>query len=151
MQYRHTQTAYQTVIFVTVPVAVLLLFVGGLDDGPWAVLANSIVLLLTAGILTLFARLTTTVESGRVAVAFGWGWPVHTENVAEIEAVRLVRNSSWHGWGMRRTPSGWMYNVWGLDAVEIDLSSGKSFRIGTDDPQGLYAALTLAIGNRPQE
>ena len=42
---------------------------------------------------------------------------------------------------MRKIRNGWMYNVWGLDAVQLELQSGKSFRIGTDDPDGLVAAL----------
>jgi hypothetical protein len=35
--------------------------------------------------------------------------------------------------------------VWGLDAVEFDLSSGKVFRIGTDQPEALFAVLSLQV------
>ncbi len=56
--------------------------------------------------------------------------------------MRPVRNSWWYGWGVRKVPGGWMYNVWGYDAIELELASGKVFRIGTDDPDGLLAALT---------
>jgi hypothetical protein len=34
-----------------------------------------------------------------------------------------------------------LYNIGGLDSVRLTLVSGKSVRIGTDDPQ----ALTLAV------
>jgi hypothetical protein len=34
-----------------------------------------------------------------------------------------------------------LYNVSGLDAVELRLKTGDIRRIGTDDPQGLAAAL----------
>jgi hypothetical protein len=34
-----------------------------------------------------------------------------------------------------------LYNVSGLDAVELHLKSGEIRRIGTDDPQGLAAAI----------
>ena len=37
-----------------------------------------------------------------------------------------------------------LYNVSGLDAVELRLKSGDIRRIGTDDPQGLAAALEAA-------
>ena len=33
--------------------------------------------------------------------------------------MELVRNKWWHGWGVRWVPGGSMYNVWGLDAVEL--------------------------------
>jgi hypothetical protein len=38
-------------------------------------------------------------------------------------------------------PSYRLYNVGGLEAVALSLKSGKTIRIGTDDPQGLVAAL----------
>jgi len=41
----------------------------------------------------------------------------------------------------RQTPHGWMWNISGLDAVEIEYRDGKCFRIGTGDPQELLAAL----------
>jgi hypothetical protein len=37
-----------------------------------------------------------------------------------------------------------LYNVSGLDAVELRLKSGDIRRIGTDDPHGLAAALKSA-------
>jgi hypothetical protein len=38
-----------------------------------------------------------------------------------------------------------LYNVSGMDAVEIHLRSGQHFRIGTDEPELLAAALRMAI------
>jgi hypothetical protein len=37
-----------------------------------------------------------------------------------------------------------LYNVSGLDAVQLKLKSGETRHIGTDDPQGLAAALRSA-------
>jgi hypothetical protein len=34
-----------------------------------------------------------------------------------------------------------MWNVWGLDAVELELDTGRRFRIGTDQPVELTDAL----------
>lgn len=39
-----------------------------------------------------------------------------------------------------------MYNLGGLDAVEIGLTSGKSFRIGTPQPRELEQAIRQAAG-----
>ena len=41
----------------------------------------------------------------------------------------------------RRTQLGWMFNVSGLDAVELSLASGARFRIGTDRPGEVMVAL----------
>jgi len=52
-----------------------------------------------------------------------------------------VRNAWWNGFGIRMRRGFRLYNVSGLDAVELRLKSGDIRRIGTDDAQGLAAAL----------
>ncbi len=47
--------------------------------------------------------------------------------------------------GIRKISGGWMYNMWGLDAVELEFTSGTVFRIGTDDSGNLIAALSLQV------
>ena len=73
----------------------------------------------------------------------GFGWPKKVVALDDIVSVREVRNSWWQGWGIRRITNGWMYNVWGLDAVEVEVGGGTGFRIGTDDSERLAAALLL--------
>jgi hypothetical protein len=70
--------------------------------------------------------------------------------VQEIRDARAVRNRWFYGWGIRLTPHGWMFNVSGLDAVELDLPNGRRFRNGTDEPERLLAAIrqATAIGTR---
>ncbi len=148
MEYRHTQTAFQSVVLtVGLMLALVTVFVPDLEEEGLLV-PIAVFLVATAAITLLFSRLTVTVGNGEVVTAFGIGWPKHVERLDEIVAVREVRNKWIYGWGIRRLPDGWMYNVWGLQAVELDLASGKSFRIGTDDPEGLLAVLTLSIGSR---
>jgi hypothetical protein len=48
----------------------------------------------------------------------------------------MVRNQWWNGLGIRKGAGFWLYNVAGLDAVELRLRSGEIRRLGTDDPQG---------------
>jgi hypothetical protein len=43
---------------------------------------------------------------------------------------------------------GWLYNVSGLRAVEVGLKSGRKYRVGTDEPERLEAALKQRIGIR---
>ncbi|MDY7014940.1 MAG: hypothetical protein SVX43_15355 [Cyanobacteriota bacterium] len=61
----------------------------------------------------------------------------------DTEAV-AVKNPWYYGWGIRLTPRGWLFNVSGLDAVEISLNSGRHFRIGTDRPRELERAIRRA-------
>jgi len=43
------------------------------------------------------------------------------------------------------TPHGWLYNVSGLDAVEVTTKSGKKYRIGTDVPAELEQAIRSVL------
>jgi len=57
----------------------------------------------------------------------------------------VVKNHWYYGWGIRLTPHGVLYNVSGFYAVELRLRTGKEFRIGTDVPQELDAAIRQAL------
>ncbi len=89
----------------------------------------------------LVIPLKVTVAGGQVRAAFGWGWPHRTIDLVDVVNARQVRNTWIYGWGIRKIRRGWMYNIWGLDAVELELSSGKVFRIGTNDPEQLLQAI----------
>ena len=60
---------------------------------------------------------------------------------ADIANVSIVRNSVLTGFGIRVRAGFRLYNVSGLDAVELHLKNGEIRRIGTDDASGLAAAL----------
>ena len=75
---------------------------------------------------------------------FGPGLWTYRLPLDQIENVATVRNQWWQGFGIRKGPGFWLYNVSGLDAVELRLKSGDVRRIGTDDPHGLAAALQTA-------
>jgi len=90
--------------------------------------------------------MTVRVSQDEVTAAFGRGWPRRSVGFSDVKSVEVVRNRWYYGWGIRFIPRGWLWNVWGLDAVELQLDSGKRFRIGTDDKQGLYTALVGRVG-----
>jgi hypothetical protein len=118
---------------------VLGVFVGG------ALALTGLVLFIASLLLTFTAILTVTVDDEHLTAAFTLGWPVYRVPIAEITDAEAVRNAAWWGLGIRRVPGGvWMYNVGGLDAVEITRGDGQRFRIGTNDPRGLLAAIDTA-------
>lgn len=147
MQYRHVQWG---AIFVPVALAAGLA-IGVMvtvpdEDGPaWItpVVTIGLVVLLVA--VALMSRLEVTVDQDSVTAAFGFGKPHRVIPLDDVADVRQVRNNFWYGFGLRKIRNGWMYNVWGLDAVELELTDGGVFRIGTDEPEKLHAAITLAL------
>ena len=100
----------------------------------------TIILLIVAA---LFWGLTVEVNKDVVRLYFGFGI-IHRSILREhIVMVTQVRNRWWWGFGIRWTPHGWMWNISGLDAVELTYHNGKKFRIGTDEPEALLEALKV--------
>lgn len=96
----------------------------------------------------LFSSLTIEVNDRELVSWFGPGfWHVHAP-LERIVAVERTASSALEGWGIRITTRGMLYNVSGRDAVEIRLDTGRRFRLGTDDPDGLVAALRAHLRAR---
>ena len=135
MRYRHTQSGW---IMVGTCGAILLLFaclpLPSRAPHQLLLLATT---LLVAVVVMLFGALTVEVDDTTIRLRFGVGLIRKTFSLADVASCRPVRNPGWWGWGIRLIPGGWLYNVSGLDAVELVLKNGKTFRIGTDEPQVL--------------
>ena len=85
-------------------------------------LASSAIILICA---ILFDSLTVTVLTNLIEIRFGIGIIRKQFDITKIQSAAIVRNKWYYGWGIRLTPHGWLYNVAGLDAVEIRLNNGK--------------------------
>ena len=101
--------------------------------------------------LLLFGTLTVDVDRERVQVVFGIGLIRKTVRLADIAAFQPVRNPWIAGWGIRAIRGGMLWNVSGLDAVELALRDGRFFRIGTDEPEALARAIQAATGRAPSD
>ena len=153
MEYEHTQ--FGGVVFRFLVLA-LLAVSAGLTAAAGSLVALAIVgitAVVVAGALVVFGRLTVRTTDEGLLIFFGWGWPRRRLAWTDGIAARVVRNRWWYGWGIRgiRTGpltagrSGTLWNVWGLDAVEIDLSNGRILRVGTDEPDQLLQAVLERI------
>ena len=143
-RYHHTQ--FGTVIVVSLLLSAVLFAGLGMMTGltPLAVIGPA----LMAMFLALFYALTVEIDTTHLSFRFGIGLIRKRIPLAEIVAIQPVRNSWWYGWGIHRTPHGWLYNVSGGEGVEIALASGERFRLGTDEPQKLAQVLLAAKGGR---
>lgn len=145
MRYEHTQRSY-LLHWVVAPlflVALVGMFSGGATLLVWVLVTAFAVVF--AWLVVTFSMLTVIVDGDQIRVYFGRGWPRKTVSKREVTAVMQVRNQWWHGLGIGIwiIPKGTLWNVWGLDAVELRLGSGRVFRIGTDDADALTAAIAL--------
>ena len=143
--YRHTQTGW---VILGVAAAVVALGWAGLP--PEAAAAARVPALLIAAVLVLvFGTLTVEVTQDAIRLRFGVGLVRKRIPLRDVSSWREVRNPWYAGWGIHLAPGGMLWNVSGLDAVELVLGEGKRFRIGTDEPAALAAAIARAKGEAP--
>ena len=145
MRYQHTQKG--TLIRITMGMSIVLcLAIAGINgwNSPVGLPLYGVMFLLVL-VMWFFGSLTVEVTGEELKHWFGPGFWKKTYALQDIDTATQVRNSWIFGWGIRLTPHGWLYNVSGLDAVQIQLRSGRKFRMGTDDPQGLLEAISQNI------
>ncbi len=150
-RYHHTQIGwFMIAAFGSTPVIIGILM--ALYGFNWIALA---VLVIDGICLVLSPTLTVKIDGEALAIRFGPGIIRKRFPLAEIESCRAVRNRWWYGWGIRWwwdgkgirwwASGGWLYNVSGLSAVEIAMKDGRRYRIGTDQPAELEAAIRVSI------
>jgi len=141
-RYRHTQVGWA--ILAALAAVVALVWV---KLPPEAVVAARFPLLLVAALLLLvFSALTVEVDGDAIRLRFGIGLVRKRIPLAEVKSWRAVRNPWYTGWGIRLGPGYVLWNVSGRDAVELALTSGRRFRVGTDEPAALVSAIERGKG-----
>ena len=139
MEYRHTQFGW---VMLAALAGALVVIAGVMHVVPTPAPAPlSIVMLLVALVFLLFISLTVTVDRESVRLSFGIGLIRKSFRLSDIQSVAPVRNHWLYGWGIHLTPRGWLFNVSGFDAVELEMKNGRHYRIGTDEPVKLAEAI----------
>jgi len=148
MGYSHTQKGHWHWVFIltTLSAAVPGVLLVGEN------LYLSIILMVSAAIIAFFGvgfgHLTVEEENDRLRVRFG-PVPIFQKAIpySDIVSAEPAQSSFIDGWGLHYTPGkGMIWNIWGWDCVSLTLQNGKTFRIGTDDVEGLIAHLNERIG-----
>jgi hypothetical protein len=138
--YKHTQLGTLTVLSVLGGIFLIIV----LGYSTWWHPIAFIVLVVLLACLALFYSLAVEISHDNLTISFGIGIIRKRFKIRDVVNAYPVRNRWYYGWGIRMTPHGWLFNVSGLDAVEIEMSSGKRYRIGTDQPMELAQAINAA-------
>lgn len=138
IHYSHTQRG--TVICVAFGVMIVGL-------APFVTVTQ--VLWLPVGMLVLclllFHSLRVEIDGRRVHLGFGIGLIRRSIALSDIASCQVVTTPWFYGYGIRWVFKGWMWNVSGKWSVELTYAAGGHFRIGTDEPEALKAAIDDAI------
>lgn len=154
MRYEHTQPGWVFRIVIGLFYLIWLASLSGIFFADRELFSGILIpIVISSVVLVLFHSLRVCIDSETLLASFGIGLIRFTFLLEEIEECAPVRSRFYNGWGIRKIRHGWLLNVSGYDTVQIKLRSGKIYRIGTDDQDGLMAALETAIGqvNPPAE
>lgn len=134
--YRHTQIGWTMLTIFSCVLFVDIFF-------PAPPYFSLVIILIALAVSTL----TISVNDNELTWYFGPRIIKKSKRINEISSCKIVNNKWWWGWGLRLRPLAgyWLYNVSGLEAVEVTLKSGNKFRLGTDEPNYLYQAINNAI------
>lgn len=144
MQY-YNRTQRGLAITLPVLAASIPLLILGVAMMQWEMIVTALVLSLLS---LLFYKLEVTVEDTVIVIRYGIGWIRKRIPLEEVMSAEPVRNKWYYGWGIRWYPGGWIFNISGLDAVELRTAEGPDYRIGTKDPVGLAGAIQARLRNR---
>ena len=135
MHYQHTQKVPDNVMAVAT--------LAGLAIGltPPGLIARIATIGVMGAVGYSFRSLTVEVDDNELRLQFGDGPIRKSFPLADVTGVKTTRTSPLSGWGMRFIGRGWLYNIYGLDAVELSLAGGKRVLVGTDEPDKLAAAI----------
>lgn len=120
------------ILLIAVLIPVLILYLPPTDI-KWTV-GTTVFIVFNIAVALLFFRLKTEIYQDRVRLTFGLGVISKNIDLASVKGVKKVRNKWYYGWGIRFFGRGWLWNIWGLDAVELTFKDRKGvFRIGSQE------------------
>lgn len=141
--YEHRQVGRAMLVLLLLP-AVGLVIAIALAGQPAALLPLLIILSFMIFTALIFRSLTVKVDEEQVQLRFGLNLLGRSFPLDSITGVRVVRNPVWMGIGIHFIRGGMIYNVSGLDGIEITFEDGRLVRIGTDEPAALARAIEQA-------
>jgi len=139
MRYSHTQTGYPALVGLLIP---LIFFIHSYLKGRLGIDWPMVLILLLA--MILFVSLTVSITLTHLELRYWMGFITLRFPLSEIVSCRVV-NTGW-AWGIHITKNGWLYNVSGFRGVEIVTNKGKTYQVGSDEPEKLADALREACG-----
>ena len=150
-EYEHTQpgtfmramTGSWVVVFGVL--AVVMLALGEKEAAIVLGLITVMLAVINGIVFALFHSLTVRVSRSVIALSFGVGLIRKQFPIGDISSASIVQNRWYNGFGIRKIRGGWLYNVSGFDAIEIQLKNERKYRIGTDQPEKLLAAVESAL------
>lgn len=157
VHYKHTQKGSSLLIGLCLVPLVVIAIVSVLvfrdfqnqkmPDGEFYLFTTimSFTILVLIWAVWMMSSLTVEIDDEKIKLKYGNSAFRKTFKIGDIQSACSVRNNWVCGWGIHYYGKGWLYNVAGLDAIEIIFKNGKQARIGTDEPNELVEMINKIV------
>jgi hypothetical protein len=131
-------------VIVIIPFFILtlyMIFSAGFKDLVQVSILGIVAIILFICLL-IFYKLTISIDNTYFSFKLVIGLIGKKYLISDIQSCKSVRNNPLFGIGIRKIPKGWLYNVSGLNAVELIFKNKKSkVRIGTNKPDEIVRTI----------
>jgi hypothetical protein len=143
--YEHTQRAWWTVLALLAGLAFqTAAAVRDVRSGRKRAWSHLPGMLLFAFGTFLTSSLSVVVRPGELEVAYTAGLFRRRLDLTGVEAAAVAAVPWYYGRGIRFTPRGWLYSVWGREGVSLTYADGHTVTVGSDEPYLLLSAVEQA-------
>ena len=138
MNYQNKQLGTALLIFM----GTVMLFIGLMvfSEGKGGIILPAFVPLAVVSLL--FSSLNISVNESDVKWSFGPNFWKKSISLSNVNSVKIINTKWYYGLGIRLIPTGWLYAVSGLQAVELTLNDGTKVNLGSNEPNELARVIT---------
>lgn len=151
MKYDKSQIGwFLIVVLVLINISISISYFFQIGDKPLTENVYYVLFSLFVLLLLIFYKLRVKVDEKGIDIIYGVGLIKIGLRPDEVISVKKVKNSWIHGYGIRIISGGILYNIQGIDAVEINYvqkSKNKKVRIGSADVDNLLLAIKSRYEN----
>lgn len=143
--YQHTQPAWTIRFLALTVLTIQQLILEFVEPNPEADSAFPFVIGGMSVLLFILWSMTIQVTETHIRHWFGIGFWKKEIPLSTIQHIKLSKSAWYNGYGIRFVGNGWLYNVSGLDRIELHLQNNKVVYLGTDDPNGLVQHISEVL------
>ncbi len=152
MSYSKSQTGWIIIgLMSAIIILIVLLYIFQWGTNTLSLMPFLALLSIFSFLMLLFYQLTVELDGSVLKVIYGIGIITIRFRIDELLDTEVIKTPWYYGWGIRITPKGMLYNIYGPDAVRIKFTHNgkkKSIMVGSPEPEKLQHALEVRFGHR---
>lgn len=148
---QYVSRQWLVLLWLILPLSTVAVALFGVDAPPEQKVAQTIQVLVLMSLINLialvmFGHFTIQLDAQTLHWHFGvFKWPRWNLPLSQIQRIEVCHTRWYEGKGIRLTREGMLYNAAGDGAVRIYKKDGSKIRLGSAEPEVLYAKLNMLL------